>query len=216
MNKFTSHEREYEIDKYGVINQTDYKPYKYDENYVSTYDTDDYRRKSDLLQALRLGFTLSAHGSRIETLLDYGYGNGAFMKFAKQIIPTIIGYDLTGVKVDDCHVLPHLVNVQVVTFWDALEHVPDISGLIQKLNCETIVISLPLCHFFTHGKDWFDNNYKHRKPDEHVHHFNEYSLRNFMSSVGWYDVAVSGHEDIVRTSAHGLQNILTMAFKKNK
>jgi hypothetical protein len=35
-----------------------------------------------------------------------------------------------------------------------------------------------------------------------------------MTSLGWKEVAKSSHEDIVRKSAHGLQNILSMAFKR--
>lgn len=211
--KFTSHGRKYEVDRFGVINQLDPKPYVYDAQYVSTYDTEEYRRQSDILQALRLGFVQAAHGRPVELLLDYGYGNGAFMKFAKQVIPTVMGYDLTDVLVDGCFVMPRIMNADVITFWDALEHIPDLSFL-RDLQAETIVISLPYCHFHTEGLEWFNNKYKHRKPDEHLHHFNEFSLANLMSFYGWEKVAVAGQEDIVRVSAHGMQNILSMSFKR--
>lgn len=211
--KFTSHGRQYEIDRFGVINQKDARPFVYDEKYVSTYDTPEYAAKSALLQGMRMGFCCGAHGSIPETLLDYGYGNGDFMKFAKQYIPHVYGFDLTLVPVDGCYIMPQLVNVDVMTFWDALEHVPDLSFLAD-LRARTLVISLPYCHFHTEGKEWFDNNYKHRKPDEHLHHFNEHSLALLMSYYGWKTVSVSNHEDVIRTSAHGLPNILSMAFKK--
>jgi hypothetical protein len=211
--KFTSHSRHYEIDQFGVIHQTDCKPFIYDEKYCSTYDTPEYQRQSDLLQALRLGFVQAAHGKRITSILDSGYGNGAFMKFSKQHIPYVMGFDLTNIDVHGCYIMPYIVKTDVITFWDCFEHIPDLS-FIKDLQQETICISLPYCHFHRQGKEWFDNNYKHRKPDEHLHHFNEFSLSNLMQHYGWKCVAVSGHEDIVRKSTHGLQNILSMAFKR--
>lgn len=211
--KFISHGRHYETDKFGVIHQTDARPFTYDPKYVSTYDTEAYRRGSETLQALRLGFTIAAHGRPIRSLLDYGYGNGAFMKFAAQHIEYVCGFDLTGIKVEGCFIVDKLRPVEVVTFWDALEHVPDLSFL-KNLAAETVVISLPYCHFHDQGQDWFDHNYKHRKPDEHLHHFNRQTLAKLMDAHGWRCVAISGHEDIVRKSEHGLQNILTMAFKR--
>lgn len=211
--KFTSHGRKYEIDKFGVIVQTDHRPYVYDAQYSATYDTEEYRRESEKLQAMRLGFALGAHGRRINTLMDAGYGNGAFMKYAKQYIPHIYGTDVTGVMVEGCYILPEFVKADVLTMWDVLEHFPNLD-FVKDLPYETICISLPYCHFLTQGKEWFDSQYKHRKPDEHIRHFNEFSLSAMMDSYGWKTVAVSGHEDIVRKSTHGLQNILSMAFKR--
>lgn len=212
--KFTSHDRKYEIDKFGVINQTDHRPFNYDDNYIRCYDGPDYIRETEKLQALRLGFVYGAHGARINTLIDVGYGNGAFMKFAKQNIPYIYGHDVTGVQIDGCLIMPDIIKANVLTMWDVLEHFADLS-FVKDLPVETIVLSLPYCHLITEGKEWFDNNYHHRKPDEHLHHFNEFSLQALMCSLGWKTIAVSGHEDIVRKSRHGLQNILSMAFKRS-
>lgn len=211
--KFTSHGRQYEVDRFGVITQTDHRPYVYDAKYSSTYDTEAYRRESEKLQAMRLGFVIGAHGRTPETICDVGYGNGAFMQFAKQTIPHVWGTDVTGVLVDGCYILPHIVKCEVLTFWDVLEHFPSLD-FVRDLPCETICLSLPYCHFMTEGKEWFDTQYKHRKPDEHIRHFNEFSLSALMDHYGWRTVAVSDHEDIVRKSAHGRQNILSMAFKR--
>lgn len=211
---FISHNRKYEVDRFGVINQLDAQQFTYDPGYVSTYDKPEYIQQSELLQALRLGFASAAHGRRITSLLDYGYGNGAFMKFAKRHVPNVYGFDLTGLHVDGCYIMPEVIKADVITFWDALEHVADLSFL-RGLPAETVVVSLPYCHMLTEGRDWFSNQYKHRKPDEHLHHFNEFSLANVMAHYGWKAIASSGHEDIVRKSAHGLQNILSMAFKRS-
>jgi hypothetical protein len=211
--KFESHGRKYATDQYGVIVQQDHKPFIYDPQYASTYDTEAYQRESEKLQALRLGFVYGAHGKRITSIADIGYGNGAFMKFAKQVIPYVYGHDVTGVFVEGCYIMPEIVKADVITFWDVLEHFVDLS-FVKDLPAETVCVSLPYCHIITEGKEWFDNNYPHRKPDEHIRHFNEFSLSAMMDSYGWRTVAVSGHEDIVRKSKHGLQNILSMAFKR--
>lgn len=211
--KFTSHTRQYEIDRHGVVVQTDHRPFVYDAKYSAIYDKAHYKRQSELLQALRLGFVLGCHGKPILSLLDCGYGNGAFIDFAKQHVKYVYGHDVTGVPLDGAYVMPELVKASVYCFWDVLEHFPDLS-FVQDLPCETICLSLPYCHLVTEGKAWFDEKYPHRKPDEHIRHFNEFSLGNLMASYGWKVVAVSGHEDIVRKSAHGLQNILSMAFKR--
>lgn len=210
--KFKAKGRTYEVDRFGVIHQTDARPFIYDRNYVTVYDTDSYRRHSDILQAMRLGFVLAGHGKPVSSLLDYGYGNGAFMMFARRHVPCVYGFDITGLPVPGCYIVPQIIQADVITFWDALEHVPDLS-ILKDLPAETVVISLPWCHFLTQGSGWFEN-YHHLKPDEHLHHFNDLSLSNLMNHFGWKEIARSSHEDVIRRSRHGLPNILTMAFKR--
>jgi hypothetical protein len=211
--KFISHGRHYETDRFGVIIQTDHRPYLYDSVYSDTYNKPEYKQNAEILQAMRLGFVQAAHGRPIWSLLDCGYGAGDFINFAKKLVPFVYGHDVTGVPLEGAYVVPELIKADVLTMWDVLEHFPDLS-FVRDLPYETICLSLPYCHIMTEGKEWFSNNYKHRKPDEHIRHFNEHSLSAMMDSLGWRTVAVSGHEDIVRKSAHGLQNILSMAFKR--
>lgn len=215
---FESHGRKYAVDQFGVINQIDVKPFTYDKDYVATYDTPEYKRQSEILQALRLGFVIAAHGQNPTSILDWGYGNGAFMKFAKQHVEKIFGNDVTGILVEGCDIInsPGVISpgcFDVVTFWDVFEHIPDLS-FIEHLLCDTVVMSLPNCHYFTKGKQWFDEKYKHRKPDEHLHHFNAMSLENTMRHYGWKVIAIATFEDIIRKSTHGSSNILSMAFKR--
>lgn len=225
---FTSHERKYFFDEHGAIHQADARPYIYDDKYCSTYDTEQYRRHNDILQALRYGFVCAALGRIPHSLLDYGYGNGAFLKFARQESRTnLYGFDLTGIQVDGAKIIDAPVPAQVYTFWDALEHIPDLS-FVAELKCERICLSLPHCHFLyddertngyfsKHQKDLFDD-WHHRKPDEHLHHFNVESLRSFMHSFGWSMIAHSKHEDIIRKGYGHPQiqgwNILSAAFKR--
>lgn len=211
--KFTAKGRKYEVQPTGVIFQTDHRPFEYDPNYSAIYDEEKYKRGSDLLQALRLGFALGAHGKPINSLMDVGYGNAAFINFIKEHVPFVYGYDITGVPLDGAYLMPELVKADVYTFHDVLEHFPDCSFL-KDLQTETICISLPYCHFHTEGLRWFEFGYHHRKPDEHIRHFNPWSLANFMKQYGWHSVAESDHENYIRKGLNGLQNILSMAFKR--
>lgn len=211
--KFTARDRKYEIDNNGVIIQTDHHPFVYDPNYSAIYDKPEYKQGSDLLQALRLGFALGAHKKPIQSLMDVGYGNAAFINFIKKHIPFVYGYDITGVPLDGAYMMPELVKADVYCFWDVLEHFPDLD-FVKDIPAETICVSLPYCHFLTEGREWFEKDYHHLKPDEHIRHFNPISLSNMMFHYGWKTVAESDHENIIRKGTNGLQNIFSMAFKR--
>lgn len=211
--KFTAKGRHYEIDKFGVVNQTDHRPYVYDAKYADTYNKPEYKNNAEQLQAMRTAFAICAHGRPINSILDCGYGAGDFIQYAKKIVPYVYGFDITKVPIDGCMIVHDLIKTDVLTMWDVLEHFPDLS-FVKDLPHETIALSLPYCHIITQGVGWFENNYWHLKCDEHLHHFSEISLRNLMANYGWKMVATSNHEDIIRKSKHGLQNILSAAFKR--
>jgi len=59
-------------------------------------------------------------------------------------------------------------------------------------------------------------NWKHRRPDEHLWHFNEKSIENFFNEMGYDMVDYSNIEDLIRTTEHEYPNILTCIFKKRK
>ncbi len=215
MNKIfvTSDGYHYEIDRIGVIAQLDHRPYKYDSAYSAIYDTDDYKRGNDSLQAMRLNFVTRAHGRAIRSIMDVGYGNGAFLEAVKESIPNRYGHDVTGVPLTSAYLMPELIKADVYTFWDVIEHYPDCSFL-RDVQCETICVSLPYCHLFTEGVAWFDS-WHHRKPNEHIRHFTPFTLAAFMQKYGWQFTDESDHEDIIRKPREiGKQNIISMAFKR--
>lgn len=200
----------YEVDEQGVVHQINAKPFRYDAAYSAIYDTPEYKKKSELLQGLRMGFIIGAFGKIPDSLQDNGYGNGAFMEFAKYAgIESVFGYDVTGVEVEGCTIVDKMVAADVYTFHDCLEHIPNLS-FIRDVACEMVVISLPWYPGDKHFEKW-----KHRKPNEHLHHFTYDSLTAFMKSMGWNIVAFGTHEDVVRQPEYGAsRNILTAAFKR--
>jgi hypothetical protein len=211
MNSFTTSDGvQYEIDELGIIHQLNPQPFAYDANYVATYDTDAYRRDNDRLQAMRYAFAVACHGHTPGKIFDYGCGNLAFVNYARQS-SWAVGYDITGLP----GTVTELQAASVYTFWDALEHVPDLDAVLSAIDCETICISLPWCHYHRDGLQWFDT-WKHRKPNEHLHHFDADSLTQLLAKHGFTNRrALSFHEDIVRKGDGRLPNILSMGFRRS-
>ncbi len=212
----------YDVDDTGAVHHVNPQRFVYDETYVSIYDTPAYQRGNDILQALRFGFCCGAHGEPIQSILDYGYGNGAFLRSLDSSRFERYGVDITGTKLEGVDTMVSLeemkgMPVDVMTFWDSIEHVQD-WDFVRFLCAQTLVISLPFCHYDVTGlgQAWFDTKYPHRKPNEHLHHHNDVSLALTMHRLGWRRVGLSNHEDMVRKSRYEnhLPNILSMAFKR--
>lgn len=239
MNTFEIEEKDgsktqYAIDHNGVIKQLYPKPFVYDSKYVGIYDTPDYKRKSTTLQRLRLAFTEAMYDGEIGSLLDVGYGNGAFLSHVRSNsdIQNLYGFDISGVpvpagclKAESIPMPGDVKGVDVITFWDCLEHFADLS-FVKDIDANMIVLSLPCSKFHDLNYwpansidgaaiSWF-KNWHHRKPNEHLHHFDKTSLRATMAMYGWKMLWTTSMEDMIRKSREQLRgpNILTAAFKR--
>jgi len=187
---------------------------KYDFDYVNTrYNS--YGDQCDMISFLRYGFLLGAIQETPESILDVGYGNGSFLKICKNSIKSCYGNDISG------YPLPENVNFvdditkdyyDVISFFDVLEHFEDID-IVSKLKCKYIYISVPNCHFF--NKEWFWS-WKHRRPDEHLWHFNIDSITSFFKKHNFDLISSSNVEDIIRKPSDNNTNILSCVFKKQQ
>ena len=151
---------------------------------------------------------------RSNSILDVGYGNGEFIKTCSKVIPNCYGNDISGYPIPDgIEFIEDIYSKQfdVTCFFDVLEHFNNIYD-IRNLMSEYVVISLPYCHYIS--DDWFAD-WKHRRPNEHLWHFNGSSLMNFMGELGYKTLDLSNIEDIVRSGADGTANILTGVFVKD-
>lgn len=195
----------------GVIKQIDRKPFQYDVEY-SNY----YNKLGEIgvrMAYLRLGHLIGSLGFIPDSILDVGYGNGDFISSATNIVPNCYAHDVSNYPVPDgVEFIEDITDfkVDVITFYDVLEHYEDIYD-ITKLNAEYIVVSLPNCHYF--NDEWFEN-WKHRKPDEHLWHFDKDALVTFMDEVGYDVINLSNFEDTIRKPIDDKSNILTGIFKK--
>jgi hypothetical protein len=203
----------YKLTQDNVIEQINKAPFTYDEEYSDTrYSI--FSDRGNILN-LRLGYVIGSLGKIPTSLMDVGYGNGDFLEACKPLIPKLYGNDIPPaypLKGDITFVDNILEQeVEVITFFDSLEHFHDIEW-VKDLKCKYVVISLPWCY---NGLDdaWFDT-WKHRKPNEHIFHFNEKSLQTFMKRQGYEVINYCNIEDKVRVDANLAPNILTGCFKK--
>lgn len=202
----------YEILKSGVIHQVTQKSIKYNKKYIqATYNT--YGIATKHISYLRLGYIVGSINKIPDSILDVGFGNGDFLKICEKKIKNCYGNDISG------YPLPKNIKFvseiekkffDVITFFDSLEHFQNIH-FVKNLKCNYVVISVPYCHYFS--EEWFEN-WKHRRENEHLWHFNEKSLINFMKECGFTVLNYCNIEDTIRKSTDNNQNILTAIFKK--
>lgn len=196
----------------GIIKQENVISRDYTKEYVlNSYDK--YGELAHYISYLRCGFLIASIQKNPISILDFGYGNGAFLNLCKNIIPDCFGYDIGEydvpnkcIRINDIYYR----HFDVVTFFDSLEHVNDIYFL-NKINCDYVMISVPECHYFS--DEWFEI-WKHRRENEHIWHFSRPALINFMYSQGFQLINVSNIEDVIRKPIDNYSNILTGVFKK--
>jgi hypothetical protein len=199
----------------GVIRQEKFLNEKctYDLTYIkNSYDSVKYKEGSARMGYLRLGYLLGAINETPKTLLDVGYGNGDFLNAASKNIASCYGFEINEYPIPkDCEAVTDIYKAayDVVCFFDVLEHFDDIYE-ISELKARYVYVSLPECHYLS--DTWFET-WKHRKPDEHLWHFNKQSLANFMAEVGYKTIAMSNVEDTLRKGDGQTSNILTGLFK---
>ena len=199
----------YEKDLNGVIKQINCTPFSYDYSYADNYNT---LPTNDILSHLRLGYIVGSLGKMPESILDVGYGNGAFLNLAKNST-TCYGHDISQYPIPEgvSFVENILENYyEVISFFDVIEHFSN-PYFLKDLNCKYIVCSLPHCHNFS--DEWFED-WKHRKPNEHLWHFNEESLVKFFDVQGYSKINTSNFEDVVRKTKEEYSNILSGVFLK--
>jgi hypothetical protein len=202
----------YELLDNGVIKQkTIFNKMQYGLDY-STLRYDSYGELTNYMSYLRYGYLVGVIGRIPDSIVDVGYGNGSFLTVCNKVVEHCYGYDVSDYPVPDgCQKLSNLNSFyDVITFFDSLEHFDDIS-FVKDLNCNFICISVPECHYFS--DDWF-SSWKHRRPDEHLWHFNKQSLIEFMLECGFENVSSVNIEDNIRKHGFDYSNILTCVFKK--
>ena len=200
---------------FGIISQIEQEPINYSDEYLETYTR--MKEKCDKLSQLRLEF-IKEYSSDVESLLDFGSGDGNFLEIASKSLKNTYSYDVFPKEFDHSQTLTRdevfEKKFDLVTFYDSLEHTKDPFNIISSLKTKFVVISLPHCHIKDKGHSWF-MDWKHRKYNEHLHHFDAQSLKDMMNSYGYDLVKKSNYEDQIRTPYDKtLQNILTCMFKK--
>lgn len=207
----------------GAIKQINVLPYKYDEKYVvDRYDQ--YGIQCDMMSYLRYGFIVGAMGRKPLSILDIGYGNGSFLKICQDGGLATYGTDVSNYELKYGKTIEFNKCLEkhfdVITFFDSLEHFENIDFL-GKLNCNYICISLPNCSYnninLAYGEEQADEyfkNWKHRRENEHIWHFDGIALAKTMEKYGFKTISTESIEDVIRKPIDDFPNILTAIFKK--
>lgn len=206
----------------GAFRQLDLTPRAvYDRTYLETR----YAAIDDNVQALswkRLRVLEAFVPSGM--LLDFGCGTGRFVDAALHTGNwAAYGHDLTywptgehpyGWRAERFLGTGQTARAwDVVTFFDSLEHLPDPAITIAALAPRWLMISVPECHY-PHCREWFIG-WKHRRPGEHLWHWDRKGLDDFLRLLGYQPLMHSCFEDEFRPRYDpSLSNILTAIYQK--
>ena len=131
----------------------------------------------------------------------------------------VYGYDIsdytvpTGTKRT---VIPDSLEVDVMTFYDSIEHINqrNLVKFLKSKKAKHFVISVPWFHESL-GPEWF-RTWKHRRENEHIHHFDSAGLINLLIQSNCKIRYVGNAEDAVRTPVDNYPNILTVIASKTQ
>lgn len=207
----------------GVIKQKSRaSTLKYDTNYIDVRYTNRFD-KAELkrMATLRFGGVVGAIGHVPSSLLDVGYGDGAFLKVAADIVPNVYGFDIEPAYPLNDNRIQNVASItsqhyELVSFFDSLEHFENIYE-IGQVKADYIYISVPWSPYQTKADIQEFMTWKHRRVDEHLWHFNAPALKNFMNELGFEEINHSNIEDIIRKPEKKAQhrpNILTACFRQ--
>lgn len=153
----------------------------------------------------------------IGRLLDVGYGNGSFLRAVQIAGWDAYGHDINpaqypGVRRVDLPLQPDGPSYDVITFYDTLEHFPDVR-LLQPLvwTADWLIISAPMPPpTFPQRLDW-----KHFRPGEHHHYPTPRALEALFRMPGRHAELryVDYPEDRIRGKLPTGDNIFTVALK---
>jgi hypothetical protein len=183
----------------------------YSQNSYDTYGT------NDAMSKLRFNLIKNTIGD-FTSICDFGYGNGSFMKYCHGQSKEVYGYDISDYPVPEGtnRTDPDSCCVDVMTFFDSIEHLPyiNLDTTLKNKKVKHFVISVPWFHESL-GAEWF-RNWKHRRENEHFHHFDSNGLINLLVQIGCKIRYVGNPEDAVRTPVDNYPNILTVIASKTE
>jgi SAM-dependent methyltransferase len=165
----------------------------YDGTYARQYDHRPAREMSDVRwHFIQSHLALPSNS----TVLDIGYGNGAFLKRAREAGMKIHGIDVHtedfGIPTVDFDTNLHF---DLVCFFDSLEHFADFEPIF-RLKADAAIISIPNRpdSMLEAPRSW-----RHFKPGEHLHYFSAKSLDRIMRRWGYTRKLTEGFpEDALR------------------
>lgn len=181
----------------------------YDAAYFEHYQKLSGTPIEEALNAGRVAL-LRRHAAPDAAVLDFGIGNGGFVLAA-----LVAGFDADGYDINPAavawlrktgHYADDLGAVDVVTFWDSLEHLEDPHLTLRSIRKDALVLAaIPVFGNLEHVRES-----KHYKPGEHLMYFTPDGFVDWMALHGFRLLETSRHE----TEA-GRDSIGAFAFKRD-
>lgn len=176
-------------------------PMEYTQDYFAHYQQMDDTRMGDALTDARVMLVDEHyHG---EDLIDIGIGGGKFvcamMCSGFDVNPSAVKW----LKEQGLYRDPYEKKVDVLTFWDALEHIPDPVAIVRQAR-KWIFVSMPI---YTDKEHCLAS--KHYKPGEHLHYWTHDGLVDWFAQQGFI---LMDHNAV--ESELGREGIFSYAFKR--
>lgn len=179
----------------------------YDADYFAKYEGYALTPMGRAITAARVAL-VERHAQR-RNLLDVGIGSGDFLDAIGGRDIARFGFDVNPVAVEwlrerGLFLDPYDVSVDVLTFWDSLEHIPDVHRMIANAR-RWVFCSLPIVP----GDGPPRADWKHYRTDEHCWYFTRRGLIRWMDAQGFDCVECNASEDLL-----GREDIETFAFRR--
>ena len=171
-------------------------------NYAGSY-FENYRK----LDATDMGYRLTCARVNMvrrhyagSDIVDVGIGGGRFVTESGAF-----GFDVNPEAVEWLKRVGRYREPagEALTFWDALEHIPDPARAVEAAT-EWVFVSMPI---YRNAEDVLSS--KHYKPGEHLWYWTKDGLIRWFHRLGFYCVEVNHAE-----SELGREGILSFAFRR--
>lgn len=167
----------------------------YFEKYVKYEDAEIGKKLNEARQNL-------ANKYEWTTLLDIGIGSGVFIRD----LENAYGYDINPTAVEYLKSINKYMEpgpVDMMTFWDSLEHIHQPESLLNNAS-RYIIVSTPIYDNLEHVY-----SSKHFRPDEHCWYFTIHGMLSFMECYNFKCVEYNRIE-----SDLGREDIGTFVFER--
>ncbi len=144
------------------------------------------------------------------SILDFGCATGAFVNGCKQYFDESEGFDINPYSKEFNRVENLFNDFDVCTFWDSLEHIKNPKKILKGLSPKYVFICTPSTDDIN-LKDIL--TWRHYRPHEHIHLFNEESLRCLLLECGYEVKAISYAESEIRRGGKD-KNLITVCAEK--
>jgi hypothetical protein len=166
---------------------------KYNEDYCHKYDCYEKTVLGKRINDVRWGLVESHLLEGSTRVLDWGCGNGSFIRSAPDGW-YVRGYDINPHSGYSDNAELATEPWEAVTMWDVLEHMVYPYEFINELKTNFLFLVVP----DTAGIRGTIYDWKHYRTDEHQHYFSLASLTIMLERAGFYVAGVERTEALLR------------------